>query len=136
MDNFIEFITQIEVLGSAGVVALLSGVAFIRKQFKNGLFVKSIVAYAGAKLIELFKSDKPEDQAKANAVLETVLALPSVQDLFKRASVGADASIAMLEAELANIKVKLEASEWSQETTTQLIKAQQAIQEKLNEISS
>lgn len=136
MNEIIEFITQIEVLGSVGVGVLLGGVAFVRKQFKNGLLVKSLVAYGGKKLIELFTSDNPEDREKANQVLDVVLALPKIQALFDKVASGADTNVAMLEAGLADVKVKLEVGDWSNETTQQLIKAQQSLQAKLDEITS
>ena len=136
MNEIIEFITQVEVLGSIGVAAMLSAVAFIRKQFKNGLLVKSMVAYAGKQIIKMFTSDDPAQQETANQILNTVIALPKVQELFTKVESGADTNAAMLEAELANIKVKLETGGWSTETTNQLIKAQTALQTKLNEITS
>lgn len=136
MNEIIDFITQIEVLGTVGVASVLSLVMFIRKQFKNGLFIKTIVGYAGAQVIKLLTSEKPEQRERANALLETVIALPTIQKLFDKLAVGADANLAMLEAELANIKVKLETGGWTEQTTQQLIKAQESIQSKLDEISS
>ena len=134
--NLVEWLTQIEVLGSAGLVGLLSLVGFIRKQFKNGLLVSNLVAYAGKKIIAMLTSDDPETQEKANTVLTSIIALPQIQELFNKVASGAESNVAMLEAELANIKVKLEVGGWSTETSQQLIKAQEAIQNKLNEINS
>jgi|SRR6056297_1782251 len=136
MQNIIDFVTQIEVLGSVGVLGLLSAVAFIRKQFKNGLFVSSLVSFAGKKVIEMLTSDDPVKQEKANTVLTSIIALPKIQDLFSKVSAGADATAAQLEAQLADIKVKIEVGGWSQQTTEQLIKAQTALENKLNEINS
>ena len=136
MQEIIDFVTQLEVLGTVGVVGALGLLNGIRKQFTNGNIVALIVTYAGKKLMDMFTSDKPEVQAKAYSVVDTIIATPKMQELFNKVSASADTEIIRLQESLTNVKVKLEVGGWSQEVTQDLIKTKELLQTRLDEINS
>lgn len=136
MEAIIEFVTQIEVLGSVATAGGLFILNAIRKQFVNGTLVSAIVTYASKKFVDMITSDKPEVREKANVVVDALIALPQIQTLFTGLTKNADDQLAVMESELANIMVKLEVGTWSKEVTEQLIKAKESLQTRINEINS
>lgn len=135
MDVILEFITQIETMIGAGVTFILLTLYQVRRYFKSGKGIALIVAYAGNKLIELFTSDNPETQKKAEVVLDGVLKLPRIQELFNKVDSSIAERLIILEKELADVEHKLSLDILNKDIEARYLSIKSKLEQKINELN-